>query len=251
MLRSCLTRRCAAPAGSYAFAFAPTCVPIFGAGGKSFPVRRVYCVGQNYASHAAEMGNKSKAPPFFFTKPADAVVPQSDPDAPIHIAFPIGTKNYQHEVELVVAIGKELVVPPGAEDARRSALGCILGYGVGLDMTRRDLQAEAKANGRPWDLAKGADSSAPLSILRPVSDIGHPTQGSISLFLNDVPAQQGNLQEMLWSVPDILLQLSQYVRLRPGDLIFTGTPAGVSSVKPGDAMEAVVEGVGRVTVHLD
>jgi fumarylpyruvate hydrolase len=221
-------------------------VPIFGAGRQVFPVRRVYCVGQNYASHAAEMGNTSKAPPFFFTKPADAVIAQVDADAEVRIPYPPSTSAYDYEVELVVAVGKD--VPSACSSAE--ALGSVFGYAVGLDMTRRDLQKEAKAKGRPWDLAKGADGSAPISILRRVSDIGHPSKGSISLVIGDKEKQRGDLSEMIWPVGDTLVYLSKFVQLRAGDLIFTGTPSGVGPVNRGETMDACIEGVGRLTVTI-
>ena len=205
-----------------------------------FPVRRIYCVGQNYRDHVKEMGGDPKSsPPVFFSKPADAVVPSGS-----RIAYPSATGNLHHEVELVVALksgGSEL-------DAHR-ALQCIYGYAVGIDFTRRDLQAEAKQKGRPWDTAKGFDASAPLSPIKQ-ADSGEPADERIWLEVNGELRQDAKLSDMIWSVPEILAQLSRYYALRAGDLVFTGTPAGVSSVVAGDRIQGGIEGVGEVIVEL-
>jgi fumarylpyruvate hydrolase len=204
-----------------------------------FPVRRVYCVGRNYAEHAREMGHDpEREPPFFFSKPADALVASGST-----LPFPAMTDDLHHEIELVVALARG-----GSDIAEASALEHVYGYAVGLDMTRRDVQAEAKKLGRPWDLAKGFDQSAPCSAVRPVSEIGHPTAGPITLSVNGEVRQAGDLAQQIWRVPEVIAYLSRYVRLSPGDLIMTGTPAGVTRVQPGDRLRGAVEGVGEVTV---
>jgi fumarylpyruvate hydrolase len=199
-----------------------------------FPVRRVFCVGRNYAAHAREMGSDpNREPPFFFTKPADAVVPASDA-----VPYPPSTNDLHHEIELVVALkagGKDI-------DAAQ-ALDLVWGYGVGLDLTRRDLQAVAKDAGRPWDMAKGFDASAPCSPLHPVSDVGHPAQARIWLEVNGTLRQEGNLDEMIWPIADVLASLSRLVTLAPGDLIYSGTPSGVGALQPGDRVRGGVDGV--------
>jgi len=199
-----------------------------------FPVRRVFCVGRNYAAHAREMGSDpNREPPFFFTKPADAVVPASGA-----VPYPPSTNDMHHEIELVVALkagGKDI-------DAVQ-ALDLVWGYGVGLDLTRRDLQAVAKDAGRPWDMAKGFDASAPCSALHPVSDVGHPAQARIWLEVNGTLRQEGNLDEMIWPIADVIASLSRLVTLAPGDLIYSGTPSGVGALQPGDRVRGGVDGV--------
>ena len=199
-----------------------------------FPVRRVFCVGRNYAAHAREMGSDpNREPPFFFTKPADAVVPASGA-----VPYPPSTNDLHHEIELVVALkagGKDI-------DAAQ-ALDLVWGYGVGLDLTRRDLQAVAKDAGRPWDMAKGFDASAPCSPLHPVSDVGHPAQARIWLEVNGTLRQEGNLDEMIWPIADVIASLSRLVTLAPGDLIYSGTPSGVGALQPGDRVRGGVDGV--------
>jgi fumarylpyruvate hydrolase len=199
-----------------------------------FPVRRVFCVGRNYAAHAREMGSDpNREPPFFFTKPADAVIPASGA-----VPYPPSTNDLHHEIELVVALkagGKDI-------DAAQ-ALDLIWGYGVGLDLTRRDLQAVAKDAGRPWDMAKGFDASAPCSALHPVSDVGHPAQARIWLEVNGALRQEGNLDEMIWPIADVIASLSRLVTLAPGDLIYSGTPSGVGALQPGDRVRGGVDGV--------
>lgn len=205
-----------------------------------FPVRRVYCVGRNYADHAAEMGADSREPPFFFSKPADALVPGGG-----DVAYPPATSNLQHEVELVVALGEG-----GADIPAASALACVYGYAVGLDLTRRDLQQRAKDKGHPWDMGKGFDQSAPIAAIRPVAAIGHPAHAAIWLKVNGQLRQNGDLEQMAWNVAEIIAKLSSYVTLVAGDLILTGTPAGVSTVLRGDLLEAGIVGVGELTVRL-
>ena len=213
---------------------APTSLPI--ARGGLFAVRRVYCVGRNYAEHVREMGNDERDPPFFFSKPADAVVAGG-----AAMAYPPQTNDLHHEVELVVAIGKD-----GSDIAAADALGHVYGYAAGLDMTRRDLQAVAKKAGRPWDMAKGFDQSAPIGTIEPASAIGHPDTGAVTLSVNGVERQRGDLGEQIWSVADTIAFLSGFVTLRAGDLIMTGTPAGVGAVARGDVLEGQIAGVGTV-----
>jgi fumarylpyruvate hydrolase len=204
-----------------------------------FPVCRVFCVGRNYAEHAVEMGHDpEREPPFFFMKPAVAVVLSGST-----LPFPSATEELHHEIELVVALerGGEGIAP-------EEALAHVFGYAVGLDMTRRDLQAQAKKSGRPWDMAKGFDRSAPVSPIRPALAIGHPSEGSISLRINGAPRQEGDLSQQIWKVPDTIAYLSTLVELQPGDLIMTGTPEGVGRVEPGDQLEGHIDGVGDLTI---
>lgn len=210
-------------------------------GGGLFPVRRVYCVGRNYAEHAREMGHDPKAePPFFFGKPADALV-LDGADAP----YPRGTTDLHHEIELVAAIGREATaVSP------EQALDCVWGYAAGIDMTRRDLQAWAKKAGKPWDMAKGFDHSAPIGEIVPVSLIGHPNTAAISLSVNGTMRQTGDVADMIFSVAEAIAELSKLVTLKPGDLLFTGTPAGVAAVVRGDVLEGSIAGVGIVMTRI-
>ncbi len=208
-----------------------------------FPIRRIYCVGRNYAEHAKEMGgDATKEPPFFFTKAADAVVPVVPPAAG-RVHYPLATKNLHHEIEMVVAIGRG-----GKNIPAEKALEHVWGYGVGLDMTRRDIQAEAKKLGRPWEMSKSFDQSAPCSALRPASEIGHPAKGAIRVKVNGEVKQHGDLSQQIWSVPEQIAYLSGLVTLQPGDLIFSGTPSGVGPVNKGDKLEGHVEGVGDLTI---
>ncbi|HEV7717478.1 MAG TPA: fumarylacetoacetate hydrolase family protein [Arsenicitalea sp.] len=218
---------------------AQAAVPV--AGGGLFPVRRIFCVGQNYADHAREMGNDpDREPPFFFSKPADALV-INGADMP----YPSQTANLHFEIELVVAIGTG-----GSNIAAADALSHVWGYGVGIDMTRRDLQAAAKKAGRPWDMGKGFDKSAPISELVPVSRTGHPAAGTIELAVNGATKQRSDLNKMIWGVPETIAFLSSLVALQPGDLIFTGTPEGVGAVVTGDLLEGSVAGVGAVRTRI-
>jgi len=234
------------------FVFSPAALPSLAVAGSAarFPVRRVYCVGRNYADHAREMGAHEQAdgrePPFFFSKPADAVVAGGD------VPYPPATANLQHEVELVVALGPRTAEcgAHGAGIAAAEALACVYGYTVGLDLTRRDVQARAKEKGHPWDMGKGFDASAPTGVLHRAAAIGHPQQGAIWLKVNGEFRQNGDLAAMSWKVAEVIAQLSTFVRLAPGDLIFTGTPAGVSTVVRGDVLEAGIDGVGELRVRL-
>ena len=205
-----------------------------------FPVLRVFCVGRNYAEHAVEMGHDpDREPPFFFMKPAVAVVPGGG-----SLPFPPATDDLHHEVELVVALSGG-----GADIRVDEALGHVFGYAVGLDMTRRDLQAQAKETGRPWDMGKGFDRSAPIGPLRTAEAIGHPDAGAIWLRVNGQPRQEGDLAQQIWKVPETIAHLSTLVELRPGDLIMTGTPVGVGRVVPGDVLEGHIDGVGELRVE--
>ncbi|HUF81875.1 MAG TPA: fumarylacetoacetate hydrolase family protein [Burkholderiales bacterium] len=204
-----------------------------------FPVGRIYCVGRNYAEHAREMGHDpEREPPFFFMKPADAIVPTG-----ATIPFPRMTKDLHHEIEMIVAIGKE-----GADIPVERALDHVFGYGVGLDMTRRDLQGEAKKMGRPWEMGKAFDNSAPCTALKAVAMAGHPAKGAIWLKVNGAVKQKGDLADMIWNVSETISYLSRLITLRAGDLIMSGTPAGVGPVKAGDKLEGHVDGVGDLTV---
>jgi fumarylpyruvate hydrolase len=204
-----------------------------------FPVGRIYCVGRNYAEHAREMGHDpNREPPFFFMKAANSVVENNST-----IAYPVGTKDVHHEIELVVAIGKG-----GKNIPVDKALDHVWGYGVGLDMTRRDLQGEAKKMGRPWEMGKSFDESAPITALKPVSEIGHPEKGAIWVKVNGQVKQQGDLSQQIWSVPEQIAYLSNLITLQAGDLIFSGTPAGVGPVQAGDKLEGHVDGVGDLAV---
>ena len=206
-----------------------------------FPVRRVYCIGRNYAEHAREMGHDpDREPPFFFMKPADALLP-SGRDFP----YPVASKDVHHEIELVAALKSG-----GRDIAETDALSHVFGYGVALDMTRRDLQGEAKKLGRPWEIGKGFDSSAPCTDLKPSSAIGHPAKGKVWLKVNGEMRQQGDLAELIWSIPEMISYLSRFFTLQPGDIILTGTPAGVSAVKRGDLLEGGVEGVGELKTKV-
>jgi fumarylpyruvate hydrolase len=203
-----------------------------------FPVRRIFCVGQNYADHAREMGaDPTRQAPFFFTKPADAVVEDG-----ALLPFPSMTADLHHEVELVLALGEG-----GADVTVAAAPGLIFGHAVGIDLTRRDLQADARKAGRPWDMAKGFDQSAPIGAIVPGLP---PAAGAITLSVDGAVRQAGDLQQMIWNVPEIIAELSRFVTLQGGDLIFTGTPAGVGAVNRGDLMEGHIEGLGALRVKV-
>ncbi len=208
---------------------------------RRFPIRRVFCVGRNYSEHAREMGHDpDREPPFFFCKPADAVVPAEG-----FIAYPPLTSDLHHEVELVVAIGEG-----GVDIDPAHALAHVWGYGLGLDLTRRDLQAQAKKLGRPWDWAKGFDESAPCTALIPAATLGHPASGAIWLNVNGEERQRGDLADQIWPVPDVIAYLSRSVALQAGDLIFTGTPAGVGALQPGDQVSAGIDGVAQLQLRI-
>lgn len=217
---------------------APVTIPI--ARGGLFAVRRVYCVGRNYAEHIVEMGNDTRDPPFFFAKPADAIVVGG-----ADIPYPAQTADLHHEIELVVAIGKD-----GSDIASADALGHVYGYAAGLDMTRRDLQAQAKKAGRPWEMAKGFDASAPIGTIEPASAIGHPGKGAITLSVNGVERQRGDLADQIWNVSEAVAYLSMYIHLKAGDVIMMGTPSGVGAVRRGDVLEGSIEGVGTVRTRI-
>jgi fumarylpyruvate hydrolase len=220
-------------------------IPVAG-GDLGFPVRRIFCVGRNYADHAREMGALDQAegrePPFFFTTPGDAVVTGVDELA---VRYPPATANLHHEVEMVVALGAGGAAVPATQ-----ALAMVYGYAVGLDLTRRDLQAAAKAKGHPWDMGKGFDQSAVCGVITPVAVCGHPAAGRIWLTVNGEVRQDGELAAMMWKVPEIIAQLSTLVRLEAGDLIYTGTPAGVGAIVPGDVLAGGVDGVGTLQARI-
>ncbi len=230
------------------FVFPPpqnAALPVAGAENR-FPVRRVFCVGRNYADHAREMGAIDQAdgrePPFFFMKPGDAVV---SGEGELSVAYPPLTKNLHHEVEMVVALQAG-----GANLAVDAAKSLIFGYAVGLDLTRRDIQGRAKEKGQPWDMGKGFDQSAVVSVIQPVAVCGHPDHGRIWLSVNGEIRQDGDLSAMMWKVADIIANLSTLVRLEAGDLIYTGTPAGVGPIVPGDVLAAGVDGVGSLSLRI-
>lgn len=206
-----------------------------------FPVRRIFCVGRNYAAHAREMGkDPDREPPFFFTKPGDAVV-----HAGVTVPYPPETQNLHYEAELVVAIGEG-----GTDIAEEAALDHIWGYAIGNDLTRRDLQAVAKEMGRPWDFAKGFDNSAVIGPVHPVEKTGHLATGAIRLWIDDDLKQDGDLSEMIWSVEEIIAILSRSMAVRPGDLIMTGTPAGVGKLAPGDLCKIGIAGLGEISTPI-
>ena len=212
-------------------------------GTERFPVNRIYCVGRNYAAHAREMGkDPDRDPPFFFMKPASAAV---DAAQPATVPYPPKTKNYHHEIELVLAIGRG-----GSDIPVDRALEHVFGYAVGLDMTRRDLQLDARDKGRPWEFGKSFAFSAPIRPLHRVQDVGHPAQGAISLTVNGQPRQASDISKLIWSVAECIAYLSEYEALEPGDVIMTGTPEGVNAVLPGDAMRGEIQGLGAIEVRV-
>jgi fumarylpyruvate hydrolase len=217
-------------------------VPV--AGGGFFPVHRIYCVGRNYAEHAVEMGHSGREPPFFFMKPADAVLPVAQGETGA-MDYPALTSNLHHEIELVVAIGVG-----GSRIAAAEALQHVWGYAVGLDMTRRDLQNDMKKQGRPWCIGKAFEQSAPIGPIVPLARTGELLRGAITLDVNGQRRQQGDLADLIWSVAETIEQLSTAWRLQPGDLIFTGTPAGVGAVQRGDVMEGAIAGLGALRVAV-
>ena len=209
--------------------------------GALFPVGRIFCVGRNYAEHAREMGHDpDREPPFFFMKPSTSIVPGGG-----EFPYPPGTEDVHHEMELVVALGSG-----GRDIAEADALSHVFGYAAGLDMTRRDLQGVAKQMGRPWEIGKAFDASAPCSAVRMAREIGHPDKGPVRLTVNGEMRQDGDLSQMIWSVPETIAFLSGLFELAPGDLIMTGTPAGVGAVSKGDRLEGSVEGVGSLSVRV-
>ncbi|MBQ0958594.1 fumarylacetoacetate hydrolase family protein [Ideonella sp. 4Y11] len=222
---------------------APVIVPT--SDGRGFPVHRIYCVGRNYVDHAIEMGATGREPPFFFMKPADAVVPVAAGSVG-HIPYPTQTRNLHHEAELVVAIRTGGANIPVEQAARH-----IFGYACGLDMTRRDLQNEMKKQGRPWDIGKSYDQSAPIGPIHPISATGELLKGAISLSVNGQVRQQADVSQLIWSVAETISVLSQAWVLQPGDLIYTGTPAGVGAVLSGDRMDMQIDGLGGLSVVVD
>jgi len=214
----------------------PATVPIEGGG--DFPVRRIYCVGRNYAAHRAEMGGDERDPPFFFAKPADAVVlPGND------VPYPPVSENLHHEIELVVALKSG-----GADLTPEQALDCVYGYAVGVDLTRRDLQNASREKGQPWEAGKAFDASAPISAIRPWT--AAPPQGRIAITVNGAVRQEGMVADMIWNVPEIIAEASKLWTLAAGDLIFTGTPEGVAAMVRGDRVAGEVEGVGSLSFTL-
>jgi len=222
----------------------PASVAVPVAGGGSFPVHRVYCVGRNYADHAVEMGFTGREPPFFFMKPADAIVAVPDGETG-SIDYPSLTHNLHHEIELVVAIGIGGRSIQAADASRH-----IWGYAVGLDMTRRDLQNDMKKQGRPWCIGKAFEQSAPIGPIVPLAKTGELLSGAITLAVDGTVKQQGDLKDLIWSVNETIEQLSAAWTLQPGDLIFTGTPAGVGAVVRGNLMEGAVAGLGTLRVAV-
>ena len=218
-------------------------VPV--AGGGLFPVRRIFCVGRNYAAHAREMGqDPEKEPPFFFTKPADAVFPVPA-GAEGEWPYPRATAKVDHEFELVVALGSG-----GADLSAEAAAACVWGYALGLDMTRRDLQAAAKIASRPWEVAKAFDASAPISPIVPRAGVGDLASGRIALAVNGEVRQEGDLSDMIWPVGPMLAELSRYFEIKAGDLVFTGTPEGVAPVTRGDRLVGSIEGLGELRLRV-
>jgi fumarylpyruvate hydrolase len=216
--------------------------PVIAVAGKSqsFPVRRIWCVGRNYLEHIKEMGQDEREPPFFFAKPADAIVPDGGT-----VPYPSLTKDLHFEIELVVALksgGRN--VPTG------KALDLIYGYGVGIDLTRRDLQIASRDIKRPWEIGKAFDASAPCGSLRPASEIGHPSKGRIALTVNGKVRQDGDLSQMIWNVPEVINKLSEMVALAPGDVIMTGTPSGVGATVAGDRLDGEIAGVGKLAITM-
>jgi fumarylpyruvate hydrolase len=208
-----------------------------------FPVNRIFCVGRNYAAHAREMGkDPDRDPPFYFMKPAQATV---DAAQAVTIPYPPRTANFHHEIELVLAIGRG-----GADIDAANALDHVYGYAVGLDMTRRDLQLEARDKGRPWEFGKSFATSAPIAAIHRAEDIGHPREAGITLTVNGEPRQSSDIAALLWSVSECIAVLSQYETLEPGDLIMTGTPEGVNLVVRGDVLHGAIEGLGEITVTV-
>ncbi|AZO69321.1 MULTISPECIES: fumarylacetoacetate hydrolase family protein [unclassified Mesorhizobium] len=220
----------------------PTAIPSIPVAGtdKMFPVHRVYCVGRNYAAHAVEMGHDpNKEPPFFFQKNPDNLNVSGE------FPYPPASNDVHHEIEMVVALKSG-----GTDIAVEKALDCVFGYGVGLDMTRRDLQGKAKDMGRPWEVGKAFEASAPCTPLVPASSIGHPTQGAIWLDVNGERKQTGDLNQMIWKVPEMISYLSGLFTLMPGDIILSGTPAGVGAVVRGDVLRGHIDGVGDLEVRV-
>ncbi|MBI3436015.1 MAG: fumarylacetoacetate hydrolase family protein [Proteobacteria bacterium] len=224
------------------YVIAPPAQPALAVAGtrQTFPVRRIWCVGRNYLEHIKEMGQDTREPPFFFAKPADAIVPDGGT-----VPYPPRTKDLHHEVELVVALKSG-----GRNIATAKALDHVWGYCVGIDLTRRDLQIASRELKRPWEVGKAFDASAPCGALRAASEIGHPAKGRIALTCNGKVRQDGDLAQLIWSVPEIIAQLSEIVALDAGDIIMTGTPAGVAATVAGDKLACEIAGVGTLSVTI-
>lgn len=223
---------------------APVAVPVAGSDAQ-FAVRRVYCVGRNYAAHAREMGfDPDREPPFFFCKPTDAVVPVAYGET-LELTYPSQTQNYHYEAELVAVIGKS-----GADIEVEQALDHVWGYAVGVDMTRRDLQMKMREMGRPWEIGKAFDRSAPMGPIHPASAVGHIQNAGLWLAVNGETRQKSDVSHLIWSVAETVAYLSKFFRLEPGDVIFTGTPEGVGAVKAGDLMKVGIEHLGELTVRI-
>ena len=224
------------------FVYTPQATPSIEVRGRDerYAVRRVHCVGRNYAAHAREMGMDTREPPFFFSKPADAIVANGT-----EVPYPTRTSNLHHEIELVVAIGTG-----GRDIAIADALKHVYGYAVGLDMTRRDLQLEARDKGRPWEFGKSFALSAPVGPLHRAEDIGHPSAAAITLTVNGQPRQSSDIAKLIWSVSECIAYLSEYETLEPGDIIMTGTPEGVNAVVAGDTMRGAITGLGVIEVSV-
>ncbi|MCI4661091.1 MAG: fumarylacetoacetate hydrolase family protein [Neomegalonema sp.] len=225
------------------YVFEPQAVPTLAVAGSDdrLPVRRIFCVGRNYAAHAREMGkDPDRDPPFFFTKPADAVVEDGET-----VAYPPLTENLHYEAELVVVIGTA-----GVNISEEDALSHVWGYAIGNDLTRRDLQLTAREQGRPWDWGKAFDRSAVIGPVHSVASVGHPAEGSIKLTVNGQVKQDADLNELIWSVPEIVSILSQSMSLKPGDVIMTGTPAGVGPLVPGDTCVVEIAGLGQISTQI-
>ena len=211
----------------------------------AFPVRRIYCVGRNYAAHAVEMGfDPNREPPFFFCKPDNTIVVVR-PGETVEVPYPTQTSEYHHEIELVAAIGKA-----GKDIPVERANEHVWGYAVGLDMTRRDLQLKLRDKGRPWELGKAFDQSAPIGPIHAAEKIGHPTQGALWVQVDGKDKQRSDLAKLIWSVPEIVANLSTYFELQPGDLIFTGTPEGVGAVQRRQTMHGGIDGLGELSVKV-
>ncbi|KNZ32593.1 MAG: 5-carboxymethyl-2-hydroxymuconate isomerase [Methylibium sp. NZG] len=209
-----------------------------------FPVRRIYCVGRNYAAHAREMGADERDPPFFFCKPDNTIV-FCPPGKTVEVPYPAQTSDYQHEIELVAAIGKA-----GRDIAAVRALDHVFGYAVGLDMTRRDLQSQMKKQGRPWEVGKAFDQSAPIGPIHAASKIGHPNKGALWVQVDGADRQRSDLSLLIWNVAETIANLSTLFELQPGDLIYTGTPEGVNAVQRGQTMTGGIDGLGEIKVAV-
>ena len=218
-------------------------VPVAG-GDALYPVRRIYCVGRNYAAHAREMGADERDPPFFFCKPDNAIV-VCPPGRTVEVPYPSQTADYQHEIELVVAIGKA-----GRDIPAAQANEHVFGYAVGLDMTRRDLQSQMKKQGRPWEVGKAFDHSAPIGVIHPAATIGHPDKGALWVQVDGADRQRSDIALLIWSVPETIANLSTLFELQPGDLIYTGTPEGVNAVQRGQTMVGGIDGLGEIRVAV-